>query len=130
MGWQLDTVVLPDDMFWSDEFSWTPVAQLMEYSVAGSMIIQESERQTGRTVTLKGDMDRCWVTREDIATLYSWANTTEKEMILTFPDTTTHTVMFDMTAGSPIETVPLVEGAEEDDDSFRRLLSLKLIIID
>ena len=48
-----NTINLPPDMQWTDEFSWTPVEHSTDYSETGSLIVQEGERQDGRPITLE-----------------------------------------------------------------------------
>ena len=49
----LDTITLPGDLFWSDEFTAWKVGQLQRVSVTGARIVNESELQSGRLVTLE-----------------------------------------------------------------------------
>lgn len=130
MAWILDGVVLPDDLYWEDEFASPVVAQKIEHTVTGAIIVQEASKVTGRHVTLKGAVDRCWVLRSNILILQSWIDTVNKVMNLTFPDTTIHQVMFRHGGGSPMETRPLVEGHNEDAGTYRVLLTLQLVIVD
>ncbi len=44
---QLDTMTLPDNFLWVNEFDWTPVAQSTDRSLTGSLIVPESLMNTG-----------------------------------------------------------------------------------
>lgn len=69
-----DTLALPPDLFWSDEFEWAPVEQSVERSVTGAMIVQTSERIGGRPITLQPEDDKSgWISRADLEQLQQWA---------------------------------------------------------
>lgn len=58
MAITLGALPLPDNLHWSDEFSWSPVAQSAgEYSLTGALLLQESAKQAGRPITLVGLKD-------------------------------------------------------------------------
>jgi hypothetical protein len=52
MTWQLDQVILPDDTYWANEIDDAGVAQAVSYSLTGAAIIEESQKQDGRQITL------------------------------------------------------------------------------
>lgn len=54
---------------WSDEFSWTPIAQTVDYSLTGALILQEGERLAGRPLTLSGGRRWAWITRANLHAL-------------------------------------------------------------
>lgn len=61
----LDGVALPRDLVWSDEHSWTPYEQTIEYTVTGVMINEVSvSKKAGRTISLSGGANWGWVTFE------------------------------------------------------------------
>ncbi len=51
----LDTLTLPTDLIWIDEFDWTPVQQTQTYSITGALIIESGVKKAGREITLSGD---------------------------------------------------------------------------
>ena len=57
-------VFLPKDLEWVDESTWSPVEQSLEYSLQGSLFIQEGVKLKGRTITLQGKDDMSWINRE------------------------------------------------------------------
>jgi hypothetical protein len=84
---QLDTLILPDDLFWIDEFGWSPVASSFEYTTTGAGILEVSSKQTGRPITLGAESDEhCWVTRAEVLALKALADVAGKEMALTLYD--------------------------------------------
>lgn len=54
MALTLGALVLPSGLVWSDEFSWSPVAQNMERTLTGALIIEEATKTAGRSITLTG----------------------------------------------------------------------------
>jgi hypothetical protein len=70
-----NTVTLPADLQWSDEFSWSPVEQSTGYSLNGALVVQEGLKQKGRTITLVGGSDAAWVRRADLLALHALAAT-------------------------------------------------------
>lgn len=53
----LGPLVLPDGLHWEDEYQWSPVAQSIEFGLAGAQIIDIGEKQAGRPITLRGAKD-------------------------------------------------------------------------
>lgn len=80
--WFLDTIRLPKDLIWQDEFLWEPVAQVYEYSVEGNLLIQESLKKKGRHITLVGQSDMAWLDRTDMKKLIKLRNQVGKKMKL------------------------------------------------
>lgn len=62
-------ITLPEDLQWVDEFAPWRVAQVVEYSLGGVMIVHESARLTGRPITLQGGGNYGWATRETVEAL-------------------------------------------------------------
>ena len=67
-----ETLTLPQDLFWQDEFEWSPVSQSVEYSTNGALLVDIAVRQAGRTITLSGESNSAGITRQDLQTLSSW----------------------------------------------------------
>lgn len=67
-------VQLPADLFWSDEFVWSPVDQVSERSVTGALIVQAHARIGGRPITLAPESERsAWIRRDQLEQLQAWA---------------------------------------------------------
>ena len=67
-----DTIVLPPDLLWSDEFAWSPVSQGTERSVTGALLIDVSTRQDGMPITLTGTERHAWMQRPEVQALRAW----------------------------------------------------------
>lgn len=66
-------LVLPDDLLWIDEHSWSPVVSRADYLITGALLIQSATRQAGRPITLASPADMAWVPRSTLRTLAQWA---------------------------------------------------------
>lgn len=71
MSITLDSLTLPEDLHWGDEFDWSPVEQSTEYATDGALLIEEGVKLAGRPLTLIGDESSVWVTRSLIEALHA-----------------------------------------------------------
>lgn len=95
MSITLDTVTLPDDLLWIDEFQFSPIVQQSDYSLDGSLILQESTVLAGRPITLAAGNDYGWCTRATVLALQTLADAaTDTNHTLTLGDSRTFTVRF------------------------------------
>lgn len=78
-----DTIVLPPDLLWSDEFAWSPVAQGTERSVTGALLVDVSTRQDGMPITLTGTERHAWLLRPEVQALRAWLALPEQVFTLT-----------------------------------------------
>jgi hypothetical protein len=77
------TVTLSSDLYWEDEFNWSPVAQSVERSITGALLIQASALQAGREITLRSfDQVSGAITAADLAQLKAWASVPNQVMQL------------------------------------------------
>ena len=67
------TLALSDRLAWTDEFSWSPVQQAMEYSTTGVPLIDLAVKQAGRPITLAGKETATWLPRATCVALEAWA---------------------------------------------------------
>lgn len=68
-----DALTLPEDLFWADEFDWSPVSQGLARSTTGALLVDIAVRTGGRSITLRGEGDTAWITRADLKTLSAWS---------------------------------------------------------
>lgn len=64
---------LPPDLIWSDELTWSAVAQAKERGIFGTLIVDAMARNGGRPITLTGDGNSAWILRHTLRTLNAWA---------------------------------------------------------
>jgi len=125
---QLETVTLPDDLFWVDELSWTPVAASKEYSITGAMMVDASVMQSGRPVTLKSeDEQHSWITRAALLALQALAAIPGKEMTLSIYGVDSPVIF--APGEKPIEADPVWHQMPMDDADRYTLTAIRLIII-
>ena len=89
-----DTIVLPPDLVWSDEFAWSPVSQNTERSVTGALLVDVSTRQGGMPITLTGTERHAWLLRPEVQALRAWLALPEQVFTLTI-NGQAFTVLFD-----------------------------------
>lgn len=121
----LDSIILPDDLTWIDEISWTSVMQAVEYSATGALLIQESSKLSGRPITLTGTQNMGWITRETVDALVVKRDTVGLEMTLTIGGSTKN-VMFRQ-GESPVDVAPVLEGNFFDSEDWYQVNSIKLM---
>lgn len=115
---------LPADLLWSDEFAFKQVEQAREYTSTGALIVDEWKRQTGRPITLAGDVTHGWCQRGPLQTLNAWAGQPGLRMVLT-RNGATHPVVWDHQAGA-IEAAQVVPYADpQPTDNYT--LTLKFV---
>ena len=124
-------LLLPDDLLWSDEHSWSPATASVSYLITGALLVQSALRQAGRPMTLTGAQDMAWVTRSCVETLYDWAaaplGADSGRFELTRHDARVFTVAF-RHAEVPIEAEPVTGFTARSDSDFYRI-TLKLMQI-
>lgn len=80
-----DSIELPQDLRWVDEFDWSDLAQSTPtYTLGGSVILQQSVKQSGRPITLSGEW--VWHRRDDFEKLQNWSATAKLRLRLTHYD--------------------------------------------
>jgi hypothetical protein len=99
MTTQLDSIVLSDDLEWTDEFTWLPTAQQVEIACSGAVIVEESAQLAGRPITLQGRMEGnvgfALMPRATVIALRALAATPRSTpMTLTLADGRTFSVLF------------------------------------
>jgi hypothetical protein len=131
----LGSIALCDGLRWADEYTWTPVAQSVTYSLSGALIREESTRLAGRPLTLEGGRTWAWLPRADLDTLRTALLTAGATWTLTLHDGRSFTVCarHDDTAG-PLSAapVPIVRDsgpADPDDDTWYYLDAIRLLIL-
>lgn len=114
----LDSLLLPDDMIWGDEFDFSPVSQIITPTLTGALIIEESELPAGRPITLKGIGSRALV--KQLKDLESLIN---HQMPLIMLDGIQRTVVFKRPGVVAVQSV--AEYADPDDsDPYNITLNL------
>jgi hypothetical protein len=82
----LNTIILPEGLLWEDEHQWSPIIQVVDYSITGAMLVQEAEKLAGRPVTLAGGETWAWLSRYEVVALLALGDGAAAALTLTFPD--------------------------------------------
>lgn len=111
------TVELHEDLFWSDELAWDPVAQTAQRGITGALIVSSAQMLAGRPITLEPENDSsAWMHRDDVLALRNWAAVAGQELTLTLRGVT-HTVLFRHQDGG-LEARPVVHYNEADNHDW------------
>jgi len=121
----LDSLTLPDELVWIDEFSWNKIRSNEKLSLSGVRNIFESKLPSfsGRPISLYGEY--AWMSRDNLITLHSWADELDKNMILTMHDSRTYNVKFRHVDLPVIEYEPVINTSYPDNDTLYNI-SIKL----
>lgn len=113
MKFTLDTVDLAADpdlggeqIEWTDEWEWDPVAQEQERSLTGGLIVQEGVKRYGRPITLASN-GGAWFTLATVRALEALRDQSGIVMLLTLPTGDEHYVTWNRVDGSPLQAKPL-----------------------
>lgn len=126
MAITLDSVNLPVDLTWTDEFDWSPILQSKNYTLTGALVIESGKMLAGRPITLTGDQNSAWASRATVKSLYALL-ATDPTMTLTLNDARTFSVKFNHDSG-PIQSKPIIDyNNPADSDVYA--LTLKFITV-
>jgi len=110
-------LTLPDDLLWTDEFTWSAVEQSVERSLTGALIVNAGVRTGGQPLTLKSPDDQSgWFRGVQIAQLQAWAAAPLQEMTLLFRGVS-RPVMF-RHQDTALEVAPVVFYTDPIPDDF------------
>ena len=119
------TLALPDDLLWTDEFDWAPVANATARSVTGRLLVEAAGLTGGRPITLTGGDDYGWIDRSTLEALHAWAGRPAVAFTLTLRGVQ-RSVIFATAPQGAIEAKPVVDYAlPEPADDY--VVTLKFI---
>ena len=124
----LDGIELPDDLLWVDEFDWNPVAQAIDRSLTGALMVQEQAKLFGRPITLTGGNEAGWVTRATVLELMALVKSFSKPMPLILADSREFQVYFNRQNSSSMSLFPIIPESNPDQDSLYAV-TIRLICI-
>lgn len=122
----LDTLSLPPDLAWTDEFADWAVTQSARRTLDGGLVLYEQRLLAGRPITLQSQEDAGWVTRAVVQQLYALADQPGQSWTLTIRGQAFR-VAFRRTGGTPaLEADEVVTLAYPAPDHYYRI-TLRLI---
>jgi hypothetical protein len=124
----LNGVALPDDIYWEDEYDWTPITQILHTTLTGTVKIEQASMSVKRPMTLGGGSTLMDTSKGDVDALFALLSSTlGHEMTLDLRGAT-YSVVWRHEDGRPLEAKSLQEYADPDaDDRFS--IKLKLWIM-
>lgn len=122
----LTTLALPDDIDWKNQNSTSPVAQSVEWSVDGALIVDACAKQAGLPIVLEGAENRAWMRRSAVDQLRAWARIPGQDFTLTLGEQVL-SVIFDHSAGA-LDARALHDVYDPPADWWHRV-SLKFLTI-
>ena len=112
------TLVLHQDLFWSDENNWNPVEQTVDRTITGALIVQVAARVAGRPITLEPEDDgSAWMPRSSVDVLRNWAAVAGQTLTLTLRGTA-RTVIFRLQDGAGVDAKPVKHQSDVDNADF------------
>lgn len=120
-----NTLTLPADLLWADEYDWHPVQQQKTYTTTGALVLDIGTRLAGRPITLQGSDKSAWLSRAQCNTLRAWAALPAPAMTLLLRGAVMD-VAFDheRTAFEAQPVMQFADGDEVDDDWYVATLRL------
>ena len=89
----LGGLILPDSLQWTDRWEWTPTAQEVARTLAGSLVVWSQQLIGGQPVTLAAEDAVTWLSLTQVETLSALASQAGATFTLIW-DSETFTVMF------------------------------------
>ena len=126
----LDTVTLPDDLLWQNEFEWNQNTQSQDRTLSGALVVQTAARLYGRPIRLQGGQDGGWITRATAKAIRALeADPTRVMTLIGLNDEGDLAVMFDRTSGPAFESQMIMRFANPDDTTWYSC-ALRLITVE
>ena len=124
----LDTLTLPEELIWQDEFDWDGIQASTKRTVQGKLIVsqQTAPSAAGRPITLT--TDNAWIQRSDLEILQAWAQDMTKTMLLIMHNGVNYNVRFRHWEKPVLSGSPLIDIADHSADTWY-ILQLKLVVI-
>ena len=104
---------LPDDLIWADQHTWSPVAQTVETSISGALLVDTGLRVSSRPITLEGGESHAWMPLATVSQLKAWAAVPDKELNLNLRGALFN-VIFRHHDAPAIDVLPVIDYAAQD----------------
>lgn len=112
---KLNTIELPDDLEWPNEFTHEPVGQTVTPTLTGALIIEPQLKPEGRPITLQSN-GGSWASRSLVQQLAELNRTTEPMTLTIYGQA--YTVMWDREEDTSFKAVPIMRFAEPGEHPF------------
>jgi hypothetical protein len=105
------TATFTDDVLWTDEFDFAPVAQKVGRTITGAQWVQEAALAAGRPITLQSGPDYGPVPRTQMLNLQTLAALPNATLTLTLRSVA-YTVAFFREGAKPVEAVSHIDYSD------------------
>jgi hypothetical protein len=127
MAIQLDSLALPDDLYWSDEYESQSVSQSVRRTLDGGIVVYHSENSAGRAITLESSDESGWARRSLVKDIAALASVAGGQFVLVIRGEVFN-VVFRHNDEPAFNAQAVVAYSDPNDDDFFTI-SLKLITI-
>ena len=127
MAITLDSIALPENLHWADEYDWSPVRQNQEYTLTGALIVEEAAKQAGRPIPLTTPAGGDWTTRSTVEALRAKL-AAGTDMTLTLHDGRSFTVRWRF-EDTPLEARPVLDGLADPDAAALYRITLRFLAL-
>lgn len=121
---RLDNYELPPNLYWADEFDFSPVSQSVQRAVNGALIVESQALAYGQPITLTG----AWCGRDVVADLRSMQSDISVVRVLTLNDGNQYSVVFCIEAGG-VQALLLSPESSPDQTTLYKL-TINLITVE
>lgn len=112
LGDGTNVCTLSPDLFWSDEFEWSPVSQSIQRSLTGALLVDHAVRTAGRPITLQpADDSSGWMSGAVLRQLKAWEANPSLRLTLNLRGVSRQ-VIFLRDGAKPVEARPVVYVAD------------------
>ena len=118
MAITLDSLQLPDNLRWVDEYAWQPVEMSRGYTLGGRLVVETARMLTGRPITLSDE--HAWIRRADLEALSAMAAAGGVHT-LTLHDGRLFRVVWRYDEPPVIEAEPVADYADPEADDWYSL---------
>lgn len=114
---QLDSITLPPDLVWPDEFTAQGVAQVVKRTLDGGVLVFHQPLQAGQSITLESSERHAWVKRSVMEELKVLADSPGLVMSLQLRGRN-YSVLFRHNEGNAFEAEPIIPFANPSPDDY------------
>lgn len=105
----LDALELPQELVWVDRYQYQAVAQSMQYTLGGNLVVRSATLNNGRPITLEAKEDQGWLDKAQVDAVIALASVAGAVYSLDFHGEL-HSVIFANHEPPAVELRPLVDG--------------------
>jgi hypothetical protein len=115
---RLENLDLPDNLYWQNEFEHKNIAQSVERTVAGGVVVEHATLSYGQKIKLTG----AWAVRAEVVVLKALENA---NAVMSFiSNNGTHSVVFDIESGGVVANLLSPEAAPDSDTLYELTINL------